>query len=288
MSNFSNQVFASPGIEFKSAAEAKNEADIATLETDLDVAEQDILDNLDLININVTDITSNDGDIKVNTDQLAINTPQIVTNTTDIKTNTDQLVINTPQIVTNTTDIGTNVTNIGTNVTDIGTNVTDIKTNTDQLAINSPQIITNTGGISSNVITINNQGTDILALQNNYVVQVLAGSWTSGDETVTIDVQFARYLDMVTVRVDAVSGTNNAGAVPSYDYDTVVSITFRPSSTMHFNIIVVNNGTIEQGVFTIDSSGNLKIFRNINMTTDFGSGVVTGSQGFSRAYNIEA
>ncbi len=63
MSNFSTQVFANPTEQYKSTAEVKNEADILQLQTDLTVAENDILSNLGFINQNITDIGTNDTDI---------------------------------------------------------------------------------------------------------------------------------------------------------------------------------------------------------------------------------
>ena len=251
--------------------------------------------NSSQIIINSSDIDSLETDVIQLITDLDTAELQIVQNTTDIKTNTDQLVINTPQIITNTGDIGTNTTDIKTNTDQlvinspaIIQNTTDIKTNFDQLAINTPLLTSTTATANGNVITINNQGTDILALQNNYVVQVLAGNWTSGNASVALNVQFARYLDMCSFRVDLMTGTNSAGAAPSYDYDTVVSTTFRPSSTLHFVITSLNNGTTTIGVCTLDSSGNLKIFRDIDQTTDYGTAVVTGSQAFSKSYNIES
>lgn len=138
---------------------------------------------------------------------------------------------------------------------------------------------------AENLITVNIA--DIGNLQNSYVAEILTGNWISGDITTAVDIQFARYNDLITFKCDIASGTNGGAASPSFDYDTVVSATFRPSLTLQFNIISTNNATAEQGVCTIDSAGNIKVFRDIDQTTDFGTAVVSGFQSFGHAYNIE-
>ena len=261
MSNESNQVFSAPGIYYKTPNETKNSADIVINASDIDTLEADVLSITNDIIAILNDISQ----LQLDVSQLQLDVTQLQLDVTQLQTDVLQISINTGNITTNTGNITTNTTNIGTNTTNIGTNTTNIGTNT---------------------TNISNNDIDILNLENSYVEEKLSGSWQSGNGSIVVDVLFTRYKNLITITLPGGTANNTGAASPSYDYSLAVSSTFRPTVDVNLNCLSQNNGTTEQGVCTLDTLGNLQIFRNINKTSNFGTGIQSGFNSFGVGYNV--
>ena len=107
------------------------------------------LSNLEKIDDNTNDITSNSGLISTNTGNISSNSGLISTNTEAISTNSGQ-------INTNKNNISTNSGKIITNKSAISINSGQINTNRNNISTNLGKINTNENNISSNLSKINN------------------------------------------------------------------------------------------------------------------------------------
>ena len=107
------------------------------------------LSNLEKIDDNTNDITSNSGLISTNTRNISSNSGLISTNTEAISTNSGQ-------INTNKNNISTNSGKIITNKSAISINSGQINTNKNNISTNLGKINTNENNISSNLSKINN------------------------------------------------------------------------------------------------------------------------------------
>ena len=107
------------------------------------------LSNLEKIDDNANDITSNSGLISTNTVNISSNLGKINTNEKVISTNSER-------ISTNKNNISTNSGKVITNKSAISTNLEQISTNENNISSNLKQISANQNNISSNLKKINN------------------------------------------------------------------------------------------------------------------------------------
>ena len=105
--------------------------------------------DLEKIDTNTTDISSNLGKINNNSSTISTNFKQMTKNTGDISTNFKQMTKNTG-------DISSNLGKIDTNTSNISSNKGLIETNTSNISSNLKQINSNTESISTNLEKIDN------------------------------------------------------------------------------------------------------------------------------------
>ena len=105
------------------------------------------LSNLEKIDDNTNDITSNSGLISTNTGNISsnsglisTNTEAIVTNSGQINTNKNNISTNSGKIITNKSVISINLGKINTNKNNISTNLGKINTNENNISSNSKKI----------------------------------------------------------------------------------------------------------------------------------------------------
>ena len=121
---------------------ARNENDIATLQTS-------VAHNLVTIGDNIANIASNTANVATNTSNIATNTAGIGTNTAAISAHTSQLQQHDTRIAENTGQISANTTSIGESAANIASNTANVATNTSNIATNTAGIGTNTAAISA-------------------------------------------------------------------------------------------------------------------------------------------
>ena len=134
----------------------------------------DKLGDLEKINDNETNISSNLGKISTNENNISTNSGLINTNENNISTNSGLIITNENNISTNLGKINTNENNISsnsgqisTNENNISSNLGKINTNENNISSNLGKINTNENNISSNLTKIGNNKNNIDKINEN-------------------------------------------------------------------------------------------------------------------------
>jgi len=140
---------------------------------------------------------------------------------------------------------------------------------------------------NTNVTRITTNENDILAIQDLLEEDAVTGTFSNGDGTsASIDILISRYSRIVVMTIPAFQSTITAGNGPFYTFSVNMQATFRPSENVWGSASTIDGASNLQGHCLVLTTGEVRVYRNADHTTNYNAGVATGSAAIGFSYAL--
>ncbi len=140
---------------------------------------------------------------------------------------------------------------------------------------------------------INDQGdryvTNTLTQFKNLLTEIsIPGTFINNTGiSTTVNIQLSRFSRLIVITIPQFSATITGFSFPFYEFSVILDQEFRPLAEVWGSASTIDGAVpLEQGHVNIGGDGIIRVYRNVDHTTLYTLGVVTGANSIGFSYSL--